>query len=216
MELSSDIYCEQSEVDIHPTYHKTDTSLQTHIKFIKYVSILKLTPQPANLSSDTLITVKDSIIFALNGITEIILSDYLNLPLSSETLTSAMDSMLVILKSEWMCHYVVDILESCRSLHRACISKMCDDSVSTHTESLLTLQILISKLSSLEELHSKTIVLMVDYICQQIQEFEKTMADIILLDIDMVNSFGAVLRCMETVLTEQNHGIPISGSFMFC
>ena len=28
------------------------------------------------------------------GITEIILSDYLNLPLSSEMLTSAMDSML--------------------------------------------------------------------------------------------------------------------------
>ena len=35
-----------------------------------------------------------------------------------------------------MCHYVVDILESCRSLHSACMSKLCDDSVSTHTVSL--------------------------------------------------------------------------------
>ena len=54
------------------------------------------------------------------------------------------------------------------------------DYFNSEKESLLTLQILISKLSSLEELHSKTIVLMVDYICQQIQEFEKTMAGIIL------------------------------------
>ena len=115
------------------------------------------------------------------------------------------------------------------------------DYFNSEKESLLTLQILISKLSLLEELHSKTIVIMVDYICQQIQEFEKTMAgiilayikhnlwlsvllffhftlpiDIILLDINMINNFGAVLRCMEIVLTEQNHPIPITGSFMFC